>query len=102
MAGAAAMGVQNAASRLAFSDLAPTTVMTGNVTQLVIDAVDVLRGHTDAAVRERIAKFFWPMVAFGLGAVSGAYAYLYLQFWGLLTPIAILAGFALARPRVMM
>ena len=35
--GAAAMGTQNAASRLVWSSLAPTTVMTGNVTQLVID-----------------------------------------------------------------
>src|SRR5258708_36260206 len=40
MLGAAAMGVQNAAARLAFGDLAPTTVMTGNVTQIVIDLVD--------------------------------------------------------------
>ncbi|MFC6520859.1 DUF1275 family protein [Undibacterium arcticum] len=43
MFGVAAMAVQNAASRLLFGALSPTTVMTGNVTQVVIDAVDILR-----------------------------------------------------------
>ena len=38
---AAAMGVQNATGRLVLASQAPTTVMTGNVTQLVIDAVDL-------------------------------------------------------------
>src|SRR5438552_8312198 len=62
--GAAAMGVQNAAGRLAFSNLTPTTVMTGNVTQLVIDVVDLARGVTDDALRGRIQKFLWPVLAF--------------------------------------
>ncbi|MES2071406.1 MAG: YoaK family protein [Pseudomonadota bacterium] len=94
MAGAAAMGVQNAASKLVYNDIAPTTVMTGNVTQLVIDLMDILRGSTDPAVRGRIGKFLWPILAFGLGAIGGAFAYLYLQFWALALPIAILGWFA--------
>lgn len=40
--GAMAMGVQNAQGRLELATLVPTTVMTGNVTQLVIDLVDLL------------------------------------------------------------
>ncbi|WP_394782273.1 YoaK family protein [Undibacterium sp.] len=96
MSGAAAMGVQNAASRLALSDIAPTTVMTGNVTQLVIDLVDILRGSADTAVRGRITKFLWPIVAFGVGAIGGAFAYMHLQFWALLLPIAILGWFAVS------
>src|SRR5262245_47754555 len=63
MLGAAAMGVQNAAARLAFSELTPTTVMTGNVTQIVLDLVDVLRGTADAAQRQRLHKFLWPVLA---------------------------------------
>ncbi len=94
MAGAAAMGVQNAASKLAMNDIAPTTVMTGNVTQLVIDLVDLIRGSTDTAIPIRISKFLWPIIAFGLGAIGGAYAYLYAHFWALLLPIAILGWFA--------
>lgn len=90
MLGAAAMGIQNAASKLQFGQLAPTTVMTGNVTQLVIDLVDIARGAGSPPVRARCAKFFWPVVAFGLGAAAGAFAYVNLGFWGLLAPLAVL------------
>jgi uncharacterized membrane protein YoaK (UPF0700 family) len=89
---AAAMGVQNAAGRLAFAALAPTTVMTGNVTQLVLDSVDLLRGPADEALRERIGKFLWPVLAFGAGAICGAFAYLQASFWALALPLLILAG----------
>jgi uncharacterized membrane protein YoaK (UPF0700 family) len=95
MAGAAAMGVQNAASRLVWSDIAPTTVMTGNVTQLVIDMLDCFGGAYDGATAQRINKFLWPVLAFGLGAVSGAYACGAWQFWSLLLPILILTAAAL-------
>ncbi|HEY9101964.1 YoaK family protein [Chitinimonas sp.] len=88
--GATGMGVQNAGSRLVLSQLAPTTVMTGNVTQLVIDLVDILRGTADAATRARAGKFFWPILAFGLGAIGGAFGYVYGAFWALLLPIALL------------
>lgn len=88
--GATGMGVQNAGSRLVLSQLAPTTVMTGNVTQLVIDSVDMLRGTADAATRARAGKFFWPILTFGLGAISGAFAYVYGSFWALLLPMALL------------
>ncbi|BBB62419.1 hypothetical protein UNDKW_4146 [Undibacterium sp. KW1] len=67
IAGAAAMGVQNAASRLVWTELAPTTVMTGNVTQIVIDLVDILRGSAAAGTKARLWKFLWPVLAFGVG-----------------------------------
>jgi len=92
---AAAMGVQNAASRLAFGDLAPTTVMTGNVTQLVIDSVDLMRGAADEAVKKRFGKFAWPIVAFGIGAIGGAFAYVHLAFWALALPVGLLGWLAL-------
>ncbi|MBV8634947.1 MAG: DUF1275 domain-containing protein [Burkholderiaceae bacterium] len=90
--GAAAMGVQNAGSRLVLAHLTPTTVMTGNVTQLVIDLVDIVRGAADEAVRARCVKFFWPVVGFGVGAIVGAAGFSYVRFWTLLVPAAILAG----------
>jgi uncharacterized membrane protein YoaK (UPF0700 family) len=90
--GAAAMGVQNAAAKLLLSNLTPTTVMTGNVTQLVIDLVDVARGGADEAIHRRCAKFLWPVLAFGVGAIGGAFAYIYAGFYGLLPAIALLAA----------
>jgi uncharacterized membrane protein YoaK (UPF0700 family) len=98
MLGAAAMGVQNAAARLAFGDLAPTTVMTGNVTQIVIDLVDLARGATDDGLRQRIAKFVCPALAFAGGAICGASFYKGASLWALALPLVILVSLALTLP----
>ncbi|KQQ91886.1 YoaK family protein [Massilia sp. Leaf139] len=88
--GAAAMGAHSAASKLLLTNLAPTSMMTGNVTQLVIDTVDRLRGAADEATRARCAKFFWPVFAFALGCVASAFAYRAFGFFALAVPNAIL------------
>ncbi|MDM0112312.1 YoaK family protein [Variovorax sp. J22R133] len=94
--GAAAMGVQNAAARLVYSDLAPTTVMTGNATQLVLDLVELLRRDTtDTGLRQRIRKLIWPLIAFACGALCGAFACMRASMWALALPLAILFGLAL-------
>jgi uncharacterized membrane protein YoaK (UPF0700 family) len=43
-AGVAAMAVQNAVQRIHLGSLPPSTLMTGNTTQVVLDAVDLMRG----------------------------------------------------------
>jgi uncharacterized membrane protein YoaK (UPF0700 family) len=91
MLGAAAMGAHSATSRLLLAHLAPTSMMTGNVTQLVIDTVDRLRGVADAANGERIAKFFWLIIAFALGCGAAAFGYMAAGFAALAVPVAILA-----------
>lgn len=88
--GAAAMGAHSAASKLLLTHLAPTSMMTGNVTQLVIDTVDRLRGAADAATKARCAKFFWPVLAFALGCVAAAFAFRAFGFVALVVPAAIL------------
>lgn len=88
--GTAAMGAHSATSKLLLAHLAPTSMMTGNVTQVVIDTVDVLRGAGDSATGTRYAKFLWPLAAFGTGAIVAAFAYLAFGFIALLAPIAIL------------
>ena len=98
MLGAAAMGVQNAAARLAFGDLAPTTVMTGNVTQIVIDLVDFVRGAADDGLRQRIAKFVCPALAFAGGAICGALLYQIAALWALALPLVILVSLMLTLP----
>ncbi|WDZ95876.1 YoaK family protein [Herbaspirillum sp. WKF16] len=89
--GTVAMGVHSAISRLLLAHLAPTSLMTGNVTQVVIDTVDVLRGGADGATTERCMKFLWPVLSFGIGAIAAAFAYHAFGFAGLLAPVAILA-----------
>ena len=94
MLGAAAMGVQNGSSRLVLNQLTPTTVMPGNVTQSVIDVVDILRGTADEIVRKRSVKFLWPIVAFAIGAICCGLGYIHFHFFALLLPIGILGWFA--------
>ena len=93
--GASAMGIQNAASRLVWSSLAPSTVMTGNVTQLVIDLVDLARAKGDPELRSQVHKFLWPVLAFGAGAIAGAFAFRGLSFLALIPPIGVVGGLML-------
>jgi len=88
--GAMAMGMQNAASRLVLTQLSPTTVMTGNVTQLIIDLVDWVREPSAPAVRERLNKFGWPILAFGCGALGGAALFQTVGFAALGLPVVLL------------
>lgn len=100
--GVAAMAVQNAAARLVLPALVPTTVMTGNVTQFVIDAVDVLRGAAPdlrAAALARLKRFTPPMITFGIGAIAGAIAFAAAGYWGLLFPLAALASAIIVETR---
>lgn len=92
--GAAAMGLQNAAGRLSLAKLTPHTVMTGNVTQLVLDATDAALGTADAGVHERLRKLLWPVLAFGAGAMAGALAYVHLGFVALAPAVIAVAGVA--------
>jgi uncharacterized membrane protein YoaK (UPF0700 family) len=97
MTGVAAMAVQNAASRRAFAALAPTTVMTGNVTQLTIDLVDLAAGvESDArpALLARIRKTWPPILLFALGSASGAASVLAVGFSCLAAPLLALLGLA--------
>ncbi|SFB82796.1 YoaK family protein [Massilia yuzhufengensis] len=88
--GAAAMGAHSATSRLLLGHLAPTSMMTGNVTQMVIDGVDWLRGGREAGLRARLAKFAWPLLAFAAGCVIAAFGFHGFGFVALVVPLLIL------------
>ena len=95
LSGVAAMGVQNAASRLIFTTLSPTTVMTGNVTQVVIDSVDLLRGSNAdnrATTQARISKMWPPVLGFAIGAAAGAVLFAQLGIACLLLPMLAIAA----------
>ena len=87
--GVLAMGVQNAASRTVFAHLSPTTVMTGNVTQMVLDLVSLTeRGAAPQEARARIRKMAPPVAAFALGAIAGGLGFVAVGFWCILAGIA--------------
>jgi uncharacterized membrane protein YoaK (UPF0700 family) len=100
MLGVTAMAIQNAAARTVFASLAPTTVMTGNVTQVVIDLVDMAALRTDTGhARGRLRKMLPAVVAFAFGALAGALGYVLVGFWCLLAPIVATAVVMAAPPR---
>ena len=93
---AAAMGIQNTAARTIMSGLPPTTVMTGNLMQIIVDVVDLLHGHGALpAKRERLSKLVPLMLAFGAGTLLGALGYLTVGFFALIAPILVAASLGL-------
>lgn len=94
-----AMAIQNAGARSVFSALSPTTVMTGNVTQIVIDAVDLIATPAKAAqAKTRLKKMLPPVLAFASGALAGGLSYVHIGFWALLLPLlAVMTTWLLLR-----
>jgi uncharacterized membrane protein YoaK (UPF0700 family) len=82
-----AMAIQNAASRTLFASLAPTTVMTGNVTQIVIDLVDLAAGAAGLGAKARLGKMVPPVLTFTVGALAGALGYGAFGYLALIVPI---------------
>ncbi|KVR04100.1 hypothetical protein WK11_15945 [Burkholderia ubonensis] len=97
--GTFAMGVQNAHPRVIPRAGVPNTVMTGNVTQAILDVVDLLSAGTAdsvrATARARFGKMLPAIVAFAFGAASGALGFRHAGFWALLAPVCALAVLAL-------
>ena len=97
--GAFAMGMQNAHPKLIKRASVPSTVMTGNVTQAILDVVDMLSADTTesmrATARARFATMMPAIVAFAIGAAVGALGYRYAGFWALIAPACALVVLAL-------
>ena len=95
--GVGAMSVQTTFMRLALPNLPATTAMTTNITQVVIDAVDLVRtlppevaGRTAARLRRMLPA----VLAFTAGTLAGVFGAAAGSFWCLLAPIAALLGVA--------
>jgi len=83
-----AMAIQNAGARSVFAALSPTTVMTGNVTQIVIDAVDLIANPEKAGdAKTRLRKMLPPVLAFAAGALAGGLGYMHFGFYSLILPL---------------
>jgi uncharacterized membrane protein YoaK (UPF0700 family) len=80
--------------------LPPTTVMTGNLMQIIVDLVDLMHGHGHLdAKRDRLSKLVPLVLAFTVGAICGAVGYVAIGFYALVAPIlAALTLGLLGRP----
>ncbi|MDH6170646.1 uncharacterized membrane protein YoaK (UPF0700 family) [Variovorax boronicumulans] len=93
LVGVLTMSIQNTAARSVFARLTPSTVMTGNVTQLVMDLVDMaVRAPATDAAAGRVRKAWPPIAAFAVGSLAGGLGYAHAGFWALLAPCAALAA----------
>ena len=96
-----AMAIQNALSRTTLSDLGPTTIMTGNTTQIIIDLVD-LPGASEVeskGIRGRLKKMVPALAGFALGATLGAVGYTILSIWCVVLPAVLLMALSLLTRR---
>ena len=83
-----------------FSALPPTTLMTGNVTQATMDAVDLLSGlpaEQAAAARLRLSRTLTGILAFAAGCALSAILYAWIGFWCLAVPVVTAAATAIVR-----
>jgi uncharacterized membrane protein YoaK (UPF0700 family) len=92
--GATAMGVQNARGKLLRTPGLPNTVMTGNVTQVVLDVVELIHRGTQGAqgpqVMQRLRSTLAAMCGFAVGAICGAVMYVRFSFAAIALPVAVL------------
>jgi uncharacterized membrane protein YoaK (UPF0700 family) len=99
-AGIAGMAIQNAVQRVHYVAMPPTTLMTGNTTQVVLDAVDLWRpqpGMDTAAIRARFARMLRGIASFAAGCAVAAILYYFVGFWCLALPVAVGAATAILR-----
>jgi uncharacterized membrane protein YoaK (UPF0700 family) len=94
------MGVQNALMRDVLCSLGATTLMTGNLTQLTMDLVEVVlpdktngpsteRSRQRLEMRRRLAKSGTSVSAFLLGTVLGGAAIMRYGFWSIALPATV-------------
>jgi uncharacterized membrane protein YoaK (UPF0700 family) len=99
-AGVAGMAMQNVVQRVHFANIPPTTLMTGNTTQAVLDAVDLMRGverDDAAAIRARFERTLGSIVWFAGGCAVSGILYYWIGFWCLAVPVAVGATTAILR-----
>lgn len=109
MSGVVAMAIQNALmkeSHGVFKSYIPTTVMTGNTTQLTIDIVQFFSAKFSASESakkeateawERMSRFIPVVIGFALGGLGAAFFILVSEsWWSLMFPVVIVSVLAIA------
>jgi len=89
-----AMAVQNAMQRMHLPQLPPSTLMTGNTTQVMIDLADLLKGlggDERSAAMGRLRKMLPAIASFALGCALAALAFVALGMWCFALPPLVAA-----------
>jgi uncharacterized membrane protein YoaK (UPF0700 family) len=95
MALVAAMAIQNAIHRIHMGALPPTTIMTGNTIQIMIDLADLMRGvpaDVRAAIHSRLSRMSAGVAAFAAGCAAAALIYAKQGIWCFAIPPLVAAG----------
>lgn len=95
MALVAAMAIQNAIHRIHMGALPPTTIMTGNTIQIMIDLADLMRGvpaDARAAIHTRLSRMSASVIAFAAGCAAAALIYAKQGIWCFAIPPLVAAG----------
>jgi uncharacterized membrane protein YoaK (UPF0700 family) len=92
-----AMALQNTIMRLVLNNLPPTTIMTGNLTHMVAEAVRWFAGFgptmtadETATLARRARRIGLTLASFTIGAIAGGLAQVHVGYIGLLAPIVAL------------
>jgi uncharacterized membrane protein YoaK (UPF0700 family) len=94
MALVAAMAIQNAVHRIHMGAFPPTTIMTGNTIQIMIDLADLMRGvpaDARAAIRLRLSRMSAGVAAFAAGCAAAALIYAKQGIWCFVLPPLVAA-----------
>jgi uncharacterized membrane protein YoaK (UPF0700 family) len=98
--GVAAMAVQNALVQISLANTPATSVMTTNVTRLMLDVGEVLAGRDNAKAvqaRSRAIQTFPVILSFATGCLLGATGEAAAGLWSLALPTALaLVAFGIA------
>lgn len=78
--GLIALAIRNTSSKTLIKHISPSTMMTGNTTQLGIDISNYLGSRT-VGNRGKLEHSFSIVLGFVIGAFLGAISYVYLDFW---------------------
>lgn len=85
----AAMAIQNAIHRIHMASTSPTTIMTGNTAQLMIDLADTLRRlspEARASIHARLQRMSASVLAFAIGCSAAALFYAFRGVWCFVVP----------------
>jgi uncharacterized membrane protein YoaK (UPF0700 family) len=78
------MAIQNAIHRIHMGALPPTTIMTGNTIQIMIDLADLVRGVPAASrdtIRLRLSRMSSSVAAFAAGCAAAAFLFAQQGIW---------------------